>query len=39
MSAFVMIIVVVLVGLFALLSLLPLVSDQPESETLVRLHD
>jgi hypothetical protein len=33
----VVIIVALLVGLFGLLSLLPLISDQPEGEALVRL--
>ena len=39
MSLFVVIIVSVLVGLFALLSLLPLVSDRPDNDSLVQMHD
>ena len=39
MSAFVVIIVSVLVGLFALLSLQPVLSEGSENDSLVHLHE
>jgi hypothetical protein len=39
MSLIVVIIVSVLVGLFALLSLLPVLSDRPENDSLVHLRE
>jgi hypothetical protein len=39
MSLIVVIIVSVLVGLFALLSLLPVFSDRPENDSLVHLRE
>jgi hypothetical protein len=39
MSLFVMFFVGLLVGLFVLLSLLPLLSDRPDQDALVRLHE
>jgi len=39
MSLFVIIIVSVLVGLFVLLSLLPLVSEKSDNDALIRIHD
>jgi hypothetical protein len=39
MSLFVVIIVSALVGLFVLLSLLPIFSDGPDIDSLVQLHE
>lgn len=39
MSMVLVIIVSALVGLFVLLSLLPLLSDGPDNDSLVHLHD
>jgi hypothetical protein len=39
MSLFLVILISALVGLFVLLSLLPMLSDGPDTDLLVHLHD